>query len=133
MKIQEFVATSFTLLLVFQASGQKAGPTSAQPTTSLTLAQVWALDATYTDKQHGVNFRYPSVWQATMQFAYHPPALTGSASAKPIAGFGYSEGGFPRDHIAGPYSGTNLEGVGFAYSAFPAARGFRQRCSSCTY
>lgn len=84
------------------------------------MTQVWTPDATYTDHQHGVTFRYPSAWEATTQFAYHPPALTVS-EATPIAGFGYSEGGFPRDRIVGPYAGTNLEGVGIVYSAVPAA------------
>ncbi len=107
--------------LVHQISGQGSGRTPALPTKPLTLTQVWTLDATYTDQRHDVTFRYPSVWAATTQFAYHPPALTRSDEAKPIAGFGYSEGGFPRDRIVGPYSGTNLEGVGVVYSAVPAA------------
>lgn len=85
------------------------------------MAQVWTLDATYTDRQHGVTFRYPSVWEATTQFAYHPPALTRSVEGKSIVGFGYDEGGFPRDKIVGPYTGTNLEGVSVVYSAVPEA------------
>jgi hypothetical protein len=111
---------SLTLLLVAQTSGQALAQTPAQPAKPLTLAQVWTLDATYTDHQHSVTFRYPSTWMATTQYGYHPPRLTVS-SATPIAGFGYSEGGFPRDRIVGPYSGTNLEGVGIVYSAVPAA------------
>jgi hypothetical protein len=95
-------------------------PKCAQPAKPLTLTQVWTLDATYTDHQHGVTFRYPSAWEATTQFAYHSPALTVS-EATPIAGFGYSEGGFPRDRIVGPYAEMNLEGVGIVYSAVPAA------------
>jgi hypothetical protein len=111
---------SLTLLLAVQTSAQDLNQTPAQPATPLTLTQVWTLDATYIDDQHGVTFRYPSAWKATTQFAYHPPALTVSGAA-PIAGFGYSEGGFPRDRIVGPYAGTNLEGVGVVYSAVPAA------------
>jgi hypothetical protein len=41
-------------------------------------------------------------------------------ATEPIAGFGYEEGGFPRDRIVGPYSSTNLEGVGVVYSAVEA-------------
>jgi hypothetical protein len=114
-----FVA-SIALLLLEQAPGQNAGQ-SAASAKSLTSAQVWALDATYSDPQHGVTFQYPSVWRATTQFAYHPPALTRSDHAKPIAGFGYSEGGFPRSRNAGPYSDTDLEGFGVVYSAVRAA------------
>lgn len=68
-----------------------------------------------------MTFRYPSAWKAATQFGYHPPALTESDVAKPIAGFGYEEGSFPRDHIVGPYSANNLEGFGIVYSAIPAA------------
>jgi hypothetical protein len=42
---------------------------------------------------------------------YIPPALTQSQD-EPIAGFGYEEGGFPRERVIGPYSATNLEGFG---------------------
>lgn len=120
VKAQVFFVASIALLLLDQAPGQNVGQ-SVVPAKPLTLAQVWALDATYTDPQHGVSFQYPSVWQATTQFAYHPPALTGSDRAKPIASFGYSEGGFPRNRNVGPYSGTDMEGVGIVYSAVPAA------------
>jgi hypothetical protein len=113
-------AASLALLLVVQTSGQGLGQTSAQPAKPFTLRQVWTLDRTYTDHQHGVTFRYPSTWQAGTQFGYHPPALTTSES-KPIAGFGYSEGGFLRDRIVGPYTSTNLEGVGLVYSVVPVA------------
>lgn len=116
MTLQTFLAASFALLIA-QTPGQSASGTSAQLTESLTLAQVWALDATYTDPLHGVTFRYPSLWKATTKFAYHPPALTRSESATPVAGFGYSVGGFPRKANASPYSETNLEGVDFVYSA----------------
>jgi hypothetical protein len=115
------VAVALSLLLPAQTSGQEAGKTPVQRTKPLNLTQVWKLDATYTDQQHGVTFLYPSAWQSKTQFAYHPPALTRSDEAKLIGGFGYSEGGFPRDLIVGPYSGTNLEGVGLVYSAVPAA------------
>ena len=111
---------SLTLLLVVQTFGQDLAQTPAQLAKPLSLTQVWTLDATYTDPQHNVTFRYPSTWEATTQFAYHPPALTQS-EATPIAGFGYSEGGFPRERIVGPYTETNLEGVGIVYSAVPAA------------
>ncbi len=120
MKLHMFLATSITLL-VCQTPGEKAEEAPAPPAKTLTFAQVWALDATYADKLHGVVFHYPSVCQATTQFAYHSPALTRSDSTTPIAGFGYREGGFPREAVAGPYSGTNLEGVGFVYSAAATA------------
>jgi hypothetical protein len=111
---------SLTFLFMVQISGRGLSQTSAQPAKPLTLTQVWTLDATYTDQPHGVTFRYPSAWKSSTQFGYHPPRLTDSGAA-PITGFGYSEGGFPRDRIVGPYSGTNLEGVGIVYSAVPAA------------
>jgi hypothetical protein len=95
-----------------------AAPKPAKP---FSLEQVWSLDATYIDRQHGVSFRYPSVWKPETQFGYHPPALAQSDEVKPTAGFGYSEGGFPRDHIVGPYSATNLGGFGIVYSAIPVA------------
>ena len=113
-------AASLAVLLVVQTSGQGPGQRPTQNAKPVKLRQVWTLDTTYTDRQHGVTFRYPSAWQAETQFGYHPPALTLSAT-KPIAGFGYSEGGFPRDRIVGPYARTNLEGVGLVYSAVPAA------------
>jgi hypothetical protein len=75
---------SLILLLVVQASGQDLTQTPAQPAKPLTLTQVWTLDATYTDHQHGVTFRYPSAWEATTQFAYHPPALTVSEATRPV-------------------------------------------------
>ncbi|MGI4826617.1 MAG: hypothetical protein ACRYFU_00240 [Janthinobacterium lividum] len=86
----------------------------------MTIDQVWSLNATYKDQQHGVSFSYPATWMATTQYAYHQPALSQSEDVKPIAGFGYSEGGFPRDQIVGPYSPTTIEGFGIAYSAVPA-------------
>lgn len=54
--------------------------TDASSTTDkpLTLAQVWTLDAPYSDPTHGVTFRYPSAWRAMTEWAYHPPALKGS-------------------------------------------------------
>jgi hypothetical protein len=110
------------LLHISQTSSQGAGQTSALPTRPLLLKQVFRLDATYyAEQQHGVTFRYPSVWGSTKQFGHHPPALTESGTAKLVAGFGYSEGGYPRDRIVGPYTGTNLEGFGLVYSAVQAA------------
>jgi len=108
------------LLLVVQSpvcSGQAESSSRRKP---LILAQIWALDATYTDTNHGVTFRYPSVWRAATQFGYHPPALKDSI-APPIAGFAYDLDGFPHDPQIGPYAPTNLEGVGVLYSAIAAA------------
>jgi hypothetical protein len=119
--LRVLLAASLALRLLALPSGQEPGHAPSEPQTPLTLAQVWTLNGTYNDPQHGVSFRYPAVWQATTQFAYHPPALVQSDVAKPIAGFGYSEGGFPRMHAVGPYAGTNLEGVGLVYSTVPAA------------
>jgi hypothetical protein len=92
----------------------------AQSAKPFTLTQVWTFDATYTDQRHGVSFRYPSVWKPENQFGYVPPALTQSQD-EPIAGFGYEEGGFPRERVIGPYSATNLEGFGVVYSAVATA------------
>lgn len=93
---------------------------AAEPAKPLTIAQVWRLDAVYTDAQHGVSFRYPSSWKATTECGNHQPALAQSEEAKPIAGFGYIEGGFPRQATVGPYTNTNLEDFGIVYSAIPA-------------
>ena len=119
--LQVLLATSLALLPVAQPSAQGPGQTPSKPAKLLSLAQVWTMNGTYNDPQHGVSFRYPAVWQATTQFANHPPALTQSDAVKPIAGFGYSEGGFPRKQLVGPYGRTNLEGVGIVYAAVPAA------------
>jgi hypothetical protein len=108
------------LFLVVQSPATSKQTESSSTSKPPTLAQVWTLDATYSDPAHGVTFRYPSVWQATSQFAYWPPALKDSF-APPIAGFAHDEGGFPRDQIIGPYSATNLEGFGIVYSAIKAA------------
>lgn len=54
-----------------------------------------------------------------MQSGYHPPALT-QYEPKPIAGFGYDEGGLPREDKRGPYARTTLEGFGIVYSAVRA-------------
>lgn len=99
------------------AKGKQAPVRSQKP---ITLAQVWNVDATYRDAQHGITFRYPSIWQAETQFAYIPPALSRPSPSKPIAGFAFSEGGVPRDQSVGPYSGTNLEGFGIVYSVVSA-------------
>lgn len=117
----QMILATWLALLVCQTPSHEAGEALASPAKTLTLAQMWALNATYTDKLHGVVFHYPSVWQATTQVAYHSPALARSDFAKPIAGFGYRESGFPRAANASPYSGTSLEGVSFAYLAVPAA------------
>src|ERR1700761_5403288 len=119
MIFRTLVALSIVLLPLASADDQGDRKAAADLTKPFTLDQVWALDATYTDKPHGVSFRYPAVWKSETQFAYYPPALT--RSDKPIAGFGYSEGGFPRDRIIGPYSASNLEGFGVVYSAHPVA------------
>jgi hypothetical protein len=92
----------------------------AVPDKPFTLTQVRMLDGTYSDEQHGVTFRYPRIWKPMVQFGYHPPGLS-EEMPKPIAAFGYEEGGFPRDRVVGPYSTTNLEGFGIVYSAAPAA------------
>ena len=99
-----------------QDQKEQAPALSTKPTTR---KQIWTLDATYSDEEHGVTFRYPRMWRATMQFGYHPPALT--MWLEPIAGFGYREGSFPRSQLVGPYSATNLEGFGIVYSATPTA------------
>jgi hypothetical protein len=109
-------AAALTLLVVIQSSSlPQISEQSGKP---LTLDQVWALDRTYSDDQHGVSFRYPSTWVANAAFGYQPPALT-LLSSPPVARFGYREGGFPRGPIVGPYAETNLEGVGFTYSIVP--------------
>jgi len=99
----------------------RAGQGAGTPAKPLTLTQVWTLDATYRDAEHGVSFRYPSVWEAGTAFGYHTPALSDYDETEPIAGFGYEEGGFPRGDIVGPYTRTNLEGFGLVYSALPGA------------
>jgi hypothetical protein len=100
-----------------QNSGRDTGP-SAQP---LTLKQVWSLGATYVDRPSGVTFRYPSAWKPGTQFGYHPPSLVHLDGDRAIAGFIYEVGGFPRDRVVGPYSGTNLEGFGLVFATVPAA------------
>jgi hypothetical protein len=95
----------------------QAAVQSAKP---LTLTQVWTLDSIYNDREHGVSFRYPSSWKPSTQFGYIPPSLVNDQT-QPNAGFGYSEGGFPRERVVGPYSRTTLEGVGIIYAAHPAA------------
>jgi hypothetical protein len=88
------------------------------------------LDATYSDSLHGVSFHYPSAWLRDDSFGYVPPVLQ-----DPIAGFGYKTGGFPRDDVKGPYSGTNLEGFGIVYAALPAtsAAGCRESGGSIAH
>ena len=106
---QEMGAISPSSYIPAYSQQTAAQQNTAQPSKPLTLAQVWTFDATYTDQQHGATFRYPSVWVPTTQPGYIPPALTAS-DEKPIAGFGYVEGGLPRERVVGPYSATNLEG-----------------------
>ena len=115
--IRSLLAASLALSLAVPGAGHRGGQSA--PGKPLTLAQVWSLNAAYTDPQHGVSFRYPSAWKPATQFGYHLPALT--LEDKPIAGFGYQEGGFPRQRVVGPYSATNLEGFGIVYAAAPAA------------
>lgn len=112
-----------TLLFVVLYASQQLSLLGAQVTDSskpLTLRQVWSLDSTYTDQQHGITFLYPSVWKPATQFGYIPPALTSSAGSYEnqiptrVTGFGYLPGEFPR-HI-GAYATTNLEGFGVVYS-----------------
>jgi hypothetical protein len=100
------------------------GQGAKQPAKVPTLTQLWTLDATYSDPEHGVTFRYPSAWDATTAFGYHVPALSDYDETEPIAGFGYEAGGFPRDRTTGPlgpYLRTTLEGFGLVYSALPGA------------
>ncbi len=129
-KMISVVAMLLSVALFAQGQGAASKEHTAK---TLTLTQVWALDATYTDAQHGVTFHYPSVWQAETQFAYHPPALSRSDEDKPIAGFGYSEGGFPRGRFIGPYSESELEGVGFVYTAEPAASAAECEAKAASY
>jgi hypothetical protein len=119
-KAPDTLAAAFAVLLANLAFGRVGMHAPAQSGVPFTAAQIWTLDSTYTDRVNGVVFRYPSVWRAETSFGYHPPALTYSTE-KPIAGFGYEEGSFPRDHVVGPYSSTNLEGFGIVYSAAVAA------------
>jgi hypothetical protein len=108
------------LLAPIRMFPQRAEPSPNARKMPFTLAQVWRLDGVYTDPQRGVSFRYPSVWKAANGFGYWPPALAESDQAKPIAGFAYREGLYPRDEAVGPYYKTNLEGFGIVYSAVPA-------------
>jgi hypothetical protein len=109
---------AFTVVLLILPGGKVVAQNAADSPKPYTMAQVWTLDATYTDAQHGVTFRYPSVWKAGTEFGYHPGAL---AMATPIAGFGFEEDGFPRDRPRGPYAKNNVEGFGILYSAVAAA------------
>ncbi len=86
------------------------------------------MDAVDVDQQHGVTIHYPSTWQPATQFGHHPPALSQSDEVKPVKGFAFSEGGFPRRRTIGPYSGTNLEGFGVVYGTIPAANA--RQCDS---
>ena len=119
MRILAVVLFAFVALPLISQQ-ERSAQKPAAPCAPFTLTQVWTLDATYSDQQHGVTFRYPRIWKSRAQFGYNPPALT-DATPKPIAGFGYEEGGFPRGRVVGPYSATNLEGFGIVYSAAAAA------------
>ncbi len=81
----------------------------------------WTPTTTYADPAHGVTFRYPAAFKPTTQFSYIPPLLKQSETVKPVAGFGYSLGGFPRTDFSGAYANTNLEGFGIAYAAVESA------------
>src|SRR5258705_7359956 len=78
--LRTLLTTSFPLSFVVPTFGQAP----ARPAKPFTLTQVWTFDATYTDQQHGVTFRYPSVWQAGTGFGYHPPALTARSDEKQL-------------------------------------------------
>jgi hypothetical protein len=119
MRILAFVLFAFVALPSISQQ-ERSAQNPAVPGAPFTLTQVWTLDATYSDEQHGVTFRYPRIGKPTAQFGYNSPVLT-ATTPKPIAGFGYEEGGFPRDRVVGPYSTTNLEGFGIVYSAAAAA------------
>lgn len=118
------VAALLISLCVAVGGQQPAGNGAAALTSKqawLTLKQIWTIDRTYSDPLHGVTFGYPSVWKPGTQFGYHPPALTMSDAAKPIAGFGYEEDGVGQGRAkSSPYSPTSLEGFGIVYSAVPA-------------
>ncbi len=103
------------LLLVAAAGVQQANPAAKK----VTRAQLWALDGSYHDARHGVSFRYPKLWQATDQFAYHPPALTDLETTRPTAAFGYDA----KNTVGSPYDNTNLEGFGVVYAALAAQSG----------
>ncbi len=113
------------LVLLVASGGQQTPGRFANP---LTLARVWSLDATYTDAEHGVTFRYPSVWEADTHLAYVPPALSMPSSEKPIAGFGYELDSSLREGNVAPYSRTNLEGFGIVYSVI--AKGSSAECKA---
>src|SRR5215471_5279978 len=104
------VAALLPGLYVAGMVGQKPATNASAAVKPLTLKQLWTIDATYRDVQHEVNF------------GYHPPALSNSDIAKPIAGFGYDEDGVgaSRARIASPYTPTSLEGFGIVYAAVAA-------------
>ena len=102
-------------------TGQAAVSTPAASPHPSFMKRLWTLNGRYVDAKHGVSFRYPSAWSAGVQFGYWPPSLTTSENGKPIAGFGYETGGFPRSDTAGPYAQTTLEGFGIVYTALPAS------------
>ena len=81
----------------------------------------WSPTVTYSDPAHGVAFRYPAAFKPQIQFSYIPPLLAQSDTVRPIAGFSYSLGGFPRTSFNGLYSHTTLEGFGVVYTAFSSS------------
>jgi hypothetical protein len=115
-----FVIALLGALLSQAAAGSPAsGSAPAAPAKSLRLAQLWKLDARFTDAAHGVSFRYPLSWQAGTQFGSVPPALT-LAQEKSVSGFMYENRGFQPGHAIPPYSTTNLQSFGIVFSAIPA-------------
>ncbi len=119
----------FAIAFLLAIGLREAIPQNLAAEQPYTMAQVWTLDANYHDTQHGVTFRYPSVWKPETEFGYNPGALS---VAKPIAGFGFEEGGFPRDAAIGPYTNSNVEGFGVVYAAVKAssAAACEERASS---
>jgi hypothetical protein len=131
-----FTSTFLLAVLFICRSFPAVSAQTADLPKPLTLDQVWSLDSTYTDQQHGIIFRYPSVWKPATQFGYIPPALTLAAGSHEnqipmrVTGFGYLPGEFPRRAV-GPYTATNLEGFGLVYSvlAVPNAAECDQKAS----
>jgi hypothetical protein len=122
----------FVLISIIVSVSAARGQQPAQSRKQLTIAQVWTLDATYKDAEHGVTFRYPSVWEADTQLAYNPPALSIPADVKPVAGFAYELDGSLIRKIVAPYSRTSLEGFGIVYSVFAAGSAVRCRAYAAT-
>jgi hypothetical protein len=106
-----------SLLILVRTCTAQPGRNPRENEKPYTMIQVWAMDAVYRDLRHGVTFLYPSIWKdAPHHFSYEDSAI-GRSAIKPVAGFGYVEGGFPRKPVVGPYSSTNLETIGVFYTA----------------